>query len=398
MKSFFFRAKNKKNEITEGHINASDFVQAAKELEKEGYIVLEIKEKIKENSIIKSRINISVKKIVLSLQEKKEFFNAFYFMYKSGLSINQIFSSILSSSKNVNIKNLCFHINKNIEKGNSLKESMTPFSNIIGKAYTMLIIAGEESGKLESVLSDIIKNISREEELHKNIVSSLTYPACVVCLAIAVFFLFKFFVLKVFALMGDGITQTTVMCILTTAVIKIIIIFAIIGGMLFYIFKNKKLQQKISGRLFSFKIFSGLLKNYYFTNFFFVTALAYDAGISAGEAVNLANSVINIKEINTKIKKSADMILNGCKVGTALGAAGLFSSYAISQISSGEEAGELDKIFRIVSADYENKLDLSLKVIIKLVEPILLIFVGIIVLNIAINAYKSYYAGLFSIF
>ena len=126
--------------------------------------------------------------------------------------------------------------------------------------------------------------------------------------------------------------------------------------------------------------------------------MAYDSGISAGESVNLANSVINIKEINAKIKKSADMILNGCKAGTALNVAGVFSSYAISQVSSGEEAGELDKTLRIIAKDYENKLDTSLKVIMKLVEPILLIFVGILVLNIVVTAYKEYYSGLMSMF
>ena len=398
MKDFFYRVKNKNEKITEGHIKALNFARAAKNLEAKGYTVLEIKEE-NQSSVSDNHKNLAAGELILSLQEKKEFFNSFYFMYKSGISINQIFNSIYNSSKNINIKHLCSYINKKIEKGNSLKESMMPFRNIIGRAYTMLIIAGEESGKLENVLSDIIKNISREEELHKNIISSLTYPACIVCLAFAVFLLFKFFVLKVFASIGDGIiTSSTVMCMLITAIIKIVIIFAVIAGIIFYISKNKKLLQKILEHLFRLKIFSALLKNYYFSNFFFVAALAYDSGISAGESVNLANSVINIKEINAKIKKSADMILNGCKAGTALNVAGVFSSYAISQVSSGEEAGELDKTLRIIAKDYENKLDASLQVIMKLVEPILLIFVGILVLNIVVTAYKEYYSGLMSMF
>ncbi|MCD7779228.1 MAG: type II secretion system F family protein, partial [Candidatus Gastranaerophilales bacterium] len=92
------------------------------------------------------------------------------------------------------------------------------------------------------------------------------------------------------------------------------------------------------------------------------------------------------------------MVLNGCETATALGITGLFSNHDISQISSGEKAGELDKIFKIIVHDYENRLDTSIKIILKLVEPVMIIIVGIFVCIIAVNGYKAYYNSILSMF
>ena len=92
------------------------------------------------------------------------------------------------------------------------------------------------------------------------------------------------------------------------------------------------------------------------------------------------------------------MVYNGCEVATALGVTGLFSSYAMSQITAGEKAGELDKMLKTVALDYKNKLEVSMNVFLQVVEPIMLIFVGIIVAMVAVNGYKAYFGSLFSMF
>jgi type II secretory pathway component PulF len=158
MASFFYKVKNKDSKIEQGIIKAVSFAEAASKLEKKGYIVLEIKE---ENSFVESNRSHNYsdmelsKKLILSIREKKEFFNSFYFLYKSGYSILQVFESMNASSKNQKIKLLCSKILKGIRHGSTLKESMKTSSESLGTAYTMLVVAGEESGQLEKILSDI---------------------------------------------------------------------------------------------------------------------------------------------------------------------------------------------------------------------------------------------------
>ena len=127
-------------------------------------------------------------------------------------------------------------------------------------------------------------------------------------------------------------------------------------------------------------------------------ALSYEAGVPVTEAIVMSNSVVNIPAYKKKLKKSADMVLNGCRVATALAATNLFSGYAMSQVAAGEQSGELDKMFKIVAFDYEEKMDMAIKVMLKLLEPTVMILVGLLVLYIASKGYSAYFNGLFSMF
>lgn len=398
MSKYFYKAKNINNEIVQGTLDASSFSEAASILEQKNYAVLEIKEKNMEKPINQIEDKTNSNDVAFSLKEKKEFFNSFYFLYKSGLSVFEIFQSIISSTHNFKIRALCKQIVKKIEQGKSIKESMKFNTKALGLAYTMLIAAGEESGKLEEVLSTIIKNIKKQEEMKSHLISKLTYPVCMFFFAIAVALLFKLFVLKVFSMMGEGLAASELTGMLIMAIIQIILIFIIIFAGLFYVYKNKNLMNKITSFILQLKIFANLLKNYYFSNFFSVLALAYEAGVPVSESLYLANSVINIPKINHIIKKSEKMILNGSDLTTALGVTGLFSSYAMSQISAGEMAGEVDKALKTISFDYENRLNNAIDVILKLVEPMMLVIVGILVAAVMVTGYRGYYNYLFSMF
>ena len=182
MSNYSYKAKNQYNEIIQGSINAQNITDAAVKLENQGYVVLEIKEfnEIKKHYVSSSFKNYNNSLKPFSLQEKKDFISSFYSLYKSGLSVNEIFSSILNSSKNPNIKEFCARISHKTEKGYSLKEAIKNNRNILGNAYTALICAGEESGKLDKVLNNLIRNLEREEEIKNKIISAVSYPIFII--------------------------------------------------------------------------------------------------------------------------------------------------------------------------------------------------------------------------
>ena len=398
MANFSYRVKNSNGAIEQGSINAINLTDAAIKLERDGFIVLEIKE-ANSSDFIYSDYEYDIpfsSKMVLSVREKKEFFNSFYFLYKSGYSILQIFDSMYNSSKNQKIKSLCYKILKGIKKGNSLKDSMKSCSNALGKAYSMLVVAGEESGKLESILSDILKNITMQEKVKNDIISKISYPVAMFFLAIFVALLFKTFIIKIFVTRAAGGTE----CLTTLAIssaIQIGFVFLLIGLTIFILYKNKDLLAKIVSILFAWGPVANLIKNYNYSNFFSVLALSYSAGLTGSESLYLSKTVVKLPNISSKLKKAADRVLQGCELTTALGATSLFTDYAISQVSAGEQAGELDKTLKAVAHDYESRMKLSLDVMLKFIEPLMIAFVGLIVLYVAVNGYKAYYGYLFSL-
>ena len=227
-------------------------------------------------------------------------------------------------------------------------------------------------------------------------ISALTYPVMILMLAIAVFFFFKFFVLKVFATMGSGCSSCAITTMLITALVKIVIIFALIFGALFYVYMDKKLLRAIMDVFSGFPLVKQLMKNYMFTNFFSVLALAYDSGVPLANSIELANTVMGISSTKAKIALAIKRIMNGCELTTAFGVTQVFSEFAMSQISAGEKAGELEKMFEIVSFDYEKQIDLALKVLTEFVKIFAMIFVGLIVFFVVTTAYNSYYSNLFN--
>ena len=138
------------------------------------------------------------------------------------------------------------------------------------------------------------------------------------------------------------------------------------------------------------------MKKYDLFNFFQVASLAYNAGIPANQTVDLASSVISLSAIKSSVKLTVKMISHGCNISTAFAASRIFSPFDLSQISAGEKSGELDKMFKVVSQNYEKQFDTSVKVIVRLIEPVMIIFAGILVFNVCYNAYKSYYDYLFN--
>ena len=162
MAKYFYTAKNKNGIVKNGVINAANMRNAADRLESDGLIVLELKEDVQPKKEPDINYNYSTTEY-FNLKEKIEFFNSFFFMYRSGLSIFEIFQSIYSATNNKNIKSFCNKISYRISRGNSLRDVMEKNSSILGAAYSTLIVTGEESGKLEEVLSNILRNLKREE-------------------------------------------------------------------------------------------------------------------------------------------------------------------------------------------------------------------------------------------
>lgn len=381
MAYFIFKVKNSKGEIIQDSFYAENLSDAASKLEQKGYTLLEIKEKIEEN-IPQPSTNIDVnfsEKTVLSIQEKKNFFNAFYSLYKSGHSTFEIFNAIHNSTPNQKIKSLCAKILQGVKKGYSLKESMRPCTTALGKAYTMLIVAGEESGKLEETLSGITQNILIQEKVKNDVISKATYPLIIFCLAIFVAVFFKTFIFEVFKA-KMMVTGTSIAVIAISSGIQILITFGIIGGLAFALYKNKNLTSKIISKLATIKPFKDLIKDYTYSNYFSVLSLAYAAGLPISESLYLSSTVVHIPEDVRQLSQVVPRVQQGCELTTALGATMLFSDYAISQISTGEKAGELEKTLAAVAYDYETKLRVSLDVMLKFLEPLMIVFVGIIVL------------------
>lgn len=394
MAKFYYKARNKNNEIIEDTIFARNINSAARILELDGFTILELNiiEDLDNFSKMKNITYITPEK-VLSLQEKKSFISSLHSLYKSGTPILESFKSMLTSSSNPNIRGVCYLIIKKIEKGHSLKESMKSVSTTLGYAYTMLIAAGEKSGNLTEVLQDILSGIKREEEVKNKIIASLIYPGLLMALVVWLW-IFKDFGLKqALNNIQDLDMSQRGMTLLTAAIIATIVIIAIaVSG--FLLVKNRVFLAKITNSPIIYHLF----KNSYMANFFNILSLAYASGVPAAECIEIATSVFNNEEARVKLKKVEKMVQNGCEIATALNISGLFSDFAISQITTGEKSGEFAPKAQAVSDHYLKNMNMATSFFASSIGLISLIIVLLIGGCLAIDLVSTIYDSYFNMF
>jgi len=392
MATFFYRCKFE-NEIKEGTIEASDMPNASKKLEAKGMVVLELKRE----EAISQQVSLNYEIAPLTIKEKKDFYNAFYKQYKAGISFFEIFNNIISTASTNNIKTLCFNMGKKFQKGQTSEEVFNYYSRYIGKTQAALLIAGDESGKLENVLKKITEQINEEEKTITTLISKTKYPLMIFCLIIFALCVFVFLVFPVFNSVIDG-KSVEFASALAPAIIKIAIVMVILGMVIFNVVKNKDTRKKLFNSFVKLKKVKDVLEKYYYSNFFTTFYLAQEAGLPIDESLELSRQTVDSELIKTKISKAILMIKEGSNVATALGVLGIFSEYALSQISIGEKSGELTKSLDEVSNDYQKEFSSSVDSFLKFIEPAMIGIAGVVVLVMGAKMYSKYYEMLNSLF
>ncbi|MBR3604905.1 MAG: type II secretion system F family protein [Candidatus Gastranaerophilales bacterium] len=391
MAKYFYSVKAN-NKIEQGYINAATMSDAASELEYKGYVVLEINEVFSTKNS-----DLSQEVMPLSIKEKKDFFNSFYVQYKSGRTPIQVFETIANSATSENVKMLALHICHKVTKGISFGDAFRQYSDSIGFLYTNIICVGDKSGKLEDVLAGIIKNLSKLEKINSEIIKKITYPLIVFMLLIAAFIIFNSFIFKILHETVNG-ESVSICAHLLATIFQIFVVYTLLFISYQHLKRNKALVSLILDKLTKNKAINEMLNDYYYFNFFHLLSMCIVAGISPKDSILMCASVVKNHLGATKLDKAGDRVSQGCNMSTALISTGLFSEYANSQVSAGEKAGELEKAFGYIANDYEIKFNTQISVVLKLIEPIMIVIAGIGLLILGYNFYQDYYESLYKLF
>lgn len=335
----------------------------------------------------------------LNLSEKKEFYNSLLYLYTAGFSYTESLKSIETSSRSQLVRQIAFQVRKKIENGISFSDAISAFAEELGEVYCMLLKTGDMTGKLEASLSNILKDITRIENLKSTLISALAYPVCLVFAAIGVFFFCQFFFFKIFDVMyTEGMCTNAIGQLFLSAIIKIILIYLFIFVLIFLLFVNKKTYQRFLNTVVEKTPLAKLINNYHYYNFFSVLSSAYEAGIPVINAVKLATSTLKTKKSIIGAYKIHSIMQTGATITIAFASACLFSDFAMSQISIGEKAGKLGESFQKIALNYERNLQESINYFSRLIGPFMIVLVGCLVGYIAVNFYSRLYGSMINAF
>ena len=314
---------------------------------------------------------------------------------KAGLSIVESLDILIKDTEKKLMKKVLEQAQGVIKNGKPLSSGFDAYKDSLPPIFIGMIKAGEVSGQLDKTLSELSRYLSKEYALRNKVKSALIYPIILLIASTAVVTLMLMFVLpkltKSFIQSGvelPWITKIflTISQILTWSfTLDIIIIFGFIY--FFAYFRKTKMGKKLFFYLVSHTpVASSLIKKVALVRFARTFGNLMNSGLSVAESLEISSETINNPSYTFAIEKVVVDIRNGLPVSESLAKyETLFPNLLISLITVGERTGTLEQILVTFADFYEEEVDNALRELTSVLEPVLLLVMGLMIGAIAVS-------------
>jgi type II secretory pathway component PulF len=324
--------------------------------------------------------------ISLSTSEKIGLISNLATMLTAGISILETVDSILEDAKG-NQKKILETLRADLIQGEQLHTSFSKFPNAFNKVMVNIIKASEEAGTLDVTLRDLRDNIRKEAEFADRVKGALIYPVVIMIVFAGVLLMILVFVIpkisSVFLRLNMKLPLPTRILIfvsnllLTQTIPVIFIMMTLVFGFIFLYRRNKKLLVNL---LFSIPLLKELAKEIDLTNFTRSLYLLLNAGIPIMAALDLTMDIVTKKEVANAIAHCKELVLSGKRLSEGFkDAKQIFPSIMIKITEAGEKSGSLDRSMQDVSEYLDYQVSKTLHTTTTLMEPLILVVVGILV-------------------
>lgn len=343
-----------------------------------------------------------MKNIALSSKDKLSLISDMATMLSAGIPILESVESLLETAKG-NQQKILLQLKKDLEQGMNMSESFARFPKAFDPVTINLIHAAEEAGTLDATLKDLIVNIKKDIEFNDKVKGALAYPLvvfgvfCVVLIAILVFVIPR--IGQVFSTMRIDMPLPTRILIAVSSFLLNYTLFVIAGFILLVVglivlYRSKR--QALLNVIFSLPLVSILIRQIDLTRFARSMALLLASGIPVVEALELSNHVVSKKEITKVINYSHDKVSAGQELSEGFNHfKKIIPSIMVRITEAGEKTGTLDKSMQELADYFDYQVSNTLKTLTVLLEPIMLVVIGLMVGGVMLSIIAPIY-GLIS--
>jgi len=374
----------------EGEIEALNNAEAAHKLKEQKVIITKLKEAKKKKVAAKKEKTSFTFGTGIKAQEILIFCKQFATMLRAGLPVLNTLEMLEGQTTRPPMKKVIATIKKDLESGNALSKCFEKHPKIFDTVVVNLIKAGEASGKLDTFLQKIVISLEKREKIKSQIKSALFYPGVLFSVAILVTVFMLMNVVPTFVNMYEGMgmgddlpTPTAVIMSMSEFVrssgglFLLIFIILFVVGFKYLISKNynvKKVWHKI---MLKMPVFGNLINKSILAKVSLVLGNLNQAGVDLIESIDIAKSVTDnviVIEALENIKKG---VFSGETLTDLFNKEKIFPPTFSQLISVGEQTGSLDEMFGSVAIYYEEEFDVAVANLASLIEPIMIVFMGI---------------------
>ena len=320
-------------------------------------------------------------------------------MIKAGLPILNVIEMLRDQLENPSLKEVIEDIRRSLEGGVSLSKCFEKYPQIFDNVYVNLIKAGEASGKLDVFLLKIVESLEKKEKIKKKIKGALMYPAIMFTVAITVMVFMLVKVVPVFAKMYEGmgipLPAPTAAIMAASNFMRgaggLTLFILIIGS--YAIFKyliktNANIRLKWHGQVLKMPVFGEMILKSLLARISLILGNLSAAGVNLLESLEIAKSVSNNDVVSNAMENVKKGVFSGDTLTKLFSKEPLFPPTFSQLISVGEQTGNLDEMFTAVANYYEEEFDTSVNNMSTLIEPIMIVFMGLMIGGLMIAMYS----------
>ena len=382
MANFKYKAINSEGQRIEGSQSADSESQVREMLLSNQYYPLSIE---KENSKNKSSFSFDRK---VKLKDIAVFCRQFYVMLDSGLSIGKTLNILIEQGEKPKIREALIGVNGDLKRGETLANSMRKRKDVFPNLLTSMIDAGERSGNLDIILKRMAEYYEKETKIRGKIKSAMIYPIVLGVVAIIAITFILTFVMPTFVQMFEennvDLPTSTKMVLGTSEVLGKygIIIFLILVTAIILLgkyLKSEEGQYKLSVINLKIPVIKKLTQKIIVSRFTRTMGIVSSSGMSLVTSLEIVASVVGNKIAEKELLKVKEKVLKGEGLGDSIMKIKIFPPMLASMVKIGEEAGSLDSILDKTADFYDDELEREIQTATALIEPAMIVLMGIII-------------------
>jgi len=397
---YTYQARSKEGKLETGTVEASSKESAAFLLQKYNIFVTSIKEQ----TPVLARLNEITFFEKVSKKDLAIFSRQLAVLLQSRVPVTQSLKSLAIQTKKKTFREKIVKISQLVEEGNSLSESFGTYPEVFNIFYVSLIKTGEASGKISESLYFLSDHLEREADISAKVKGAMIYPAFVISVLFVVILIVMFFVMPRVA---DLLRETTTQPPLLTRImidfydflfhygwVLITGFFALVVFIIYY-FSTKDGKKNYDKLVLKIPFLSEFMKKIFLIRFSENISTLIGAGLSINNALRITKDTVENFVYKQIIQETEERVSEGEKISSVLVKYPEYAPpFVVQMIQVGEETGKLDRNLMEIVNFYQKEVTRAVEVFTALLEPILIIILGVVVALLAITVLEPLYGAL----
>ncbi len=379
MIEMLYKAFNAEGALIKGLVHGENEQEIFLTLRKRGLNIVELAPAGFSIELVQDRL----KKLMNGVREEEliVFTRQFQTLFKAGLGIDALLSTLAKQTQNEILKEALINIRDDIQSGLSLAKAFAKHPQIFDKLYVSMLLAGEEAGILDQVLEELSMVLEKDNKLKHDVASATLYPKIIIgVMAIAFYVMMTFVIPKFSDFFGKFNAQLPLPTRILIAVSEfcsnywyvVLVIIAVLGFLFGRYAASEKGKLQIDYFKLRMPVFGPLFQKIAMARFGHLFAALYKSGLPLVRSFEVLSQVIGNEAYALEINQFREGLLEGKTISEVMRTGKAFAPIMVETTAIGEQSGNLDTMLSAMAGHFDMEINHMTKNMTTLIEPILL--------------------------